>query len=190
MLVITQDRFLIAQNNSEAGIRYDPSFTEEEAFQFRAAMPKSFQLIDYASPSGPLIAQTDGLKFVVTARQPAKENRTYRVEIYTPDINQRLVIQVLDYNPNTKEENVTFFSAGANAINEFTPNWQLPEDLSFSPIVSSSQRVTIQIVCARTAQQPSHSSHSQQATERDFGRRPSQLLPVGSYASCKDILLT
>ena len=101
--------------------------------------------MNHISAYKPLIAQLDGLLFIVTEPNSIKENRTYRIEIYTPDINQRLVLQLLDYNPDAKQENVTFFDAGRASINEHTPNWQLPKDLTYFPIVSSSQSITVQL---------------------------------------------
>ena len=82
--------------------------------------------------------------FVVTRETIESTRRTYSLEV-TVDSSHRVVIDVLDYNPDTSHENVTVFDGRRSAIDRAkTRQWSIESDLADFPVEASGMALTIE----------------------------------------------
>lgn len=79
-------------NNTVAGLSYDPHFTEQDAYQLRSFMTIT-KTLDFKAPEWKLSMQTSGYEFIAVTAKTVSESKTYRVQLETA-IRERLVVQV------------------------------------------------------------------------------------------------
>ena len=61
----------------------------------------------------------EGYKFLVTEPSNQMEAQTYWVQ-FESELNQEIVVDILDWNPDTKQENLTLYARKKGDINENT----------------------------------------------------------------------
>ena len=81
-------------------------------------------------------------RWIVTPRSFENQTVTYDLEIEV-DPQYRVVIDVVDFNPDTVEERVTVYDSRRSAILDGTSRWTIDEDLVDFPVVSQLTFMTI-----------------------------------------------
>ena len=128
-------------HNNAAGFEYNPSRTTYQGLQLRAGIhePKVF---DASLTTIELANQA--YVFVVTEENYESEPQTHYLEV-TVETSHRVVLDVLDYNPDTSQENVTVYDGRRISIHPTrTRKWQIEDDMADFPVESSGKALTIQ----------------------------------------------
>ena len=68
----------------------------------------------------------------------------YEVEFYA-DNAYKIVVAILDWNPDTDQETITIFDGARNSINENTHRWVIEKDLVDFPIQSAGTKLTFRL---------------------------------------------
>ncbi|CAH1792063.1 unnamed protein product [Owenia fusiformis] len=131
--------------NTRAGLEYDPSFKEQDAWQVRSWM-KDPIYIERSTSSlyVPGINQNQGgFKYLFTRRTYEPDLYDYWVEVRTDTYPKFILsVELLDYNPDTHMENLTFYDS--QRINYLTARkWEVERDLVDFPLLSSGPYITI-----------------------------------------------
>lgn len=129
--------------NGEAGLRFDPSFTELEALYIRNSIHPDHRkdMLEMST----LSVGRDSMVFLVTnPTEVPLRNGFHELEL-DAGAGSRLTLQILDYNPLTQGENVTIFDSQKNSITSQTPKWIIEKDLVDFPLSSSTRYLTIRI---------------------------------------------
>lgn len=132
-------KHLTITGNQNAGLVYDPMFTEYEALSVRNFMSRglSVSLTDTSSIS----LTGNEMKYITTTASDVEDDKTYVLEIRSVD-NNRITVQILDYNPLTSIEKVVFYSSDRSSWQN-ARSWSVEEDLVDFPIVSVGSLLTI-----------------------------------------------
>lgn len=131
------------RGNGKAGLAYDPMFTEYEALSVRNFIYRNRTVHITQEPQVTLNSRE--MKFLTSPPSETEEEKTYWVEIHSPASTFRITVQVLDYNPLTNIEKVTFYDGSQSNWN-IVKSWSIEEDLVDFPIVSSGQYLTLKYV--------------------------------------------
>ena len=81
-------------------------------------------------------------EFITTPLLTSNTIQTFQVEIRVSE-TFRVIVDIIDYNPDTSEEVFMVYDAPKNAIREDTFRWQVEEDLVEFPVVSTSSVATL-----------------------------------------------
>ena len=130
--------FCHLEGNHKAGFEYNPHTTAEEAQQIRLGIMDSWLLQDVDGQS--LKVDKETYRFLTT-REEQVTSRLYQVEFYT-DSAHKIVVDVLDWNPDVGQETITIFDGAQSGINENTNRWVIEDDLVDFPIQSAGTRLT------------------------------------------------
>ncbi len=84
----------------------------------------------------------EGFLFLTTRENAEIEDNTYDVEI-TVNSGFKVVVDVIDYNPDVTQEKVTVYDGRKAAIRPGTINWAIEDDLVDYPVVSSGNAATL-----------------------------------------------
>jgi len=124
--------------NRRAGFEYNPSYTADEALQIRAGIRNA--LVFDQSMSIPL--DNENRLFVTTPRRFVNETWTYYLEVRANRL-YKVVVDVIDYNPETNVELVTVYDSRRSSIRPDTLHWTVDEDMIDFPVVSQLTHLTI-----------------------------------------------
>ncbi|XP_052783699.1 protein bark beetle-like isoform X2 [Mya arenaria] len=130
---------LTLTNNAKAGFVYDPMFTEYEALSVRNFIGRG--VTEVLTDLSNIQLSNQEMKFLITTQ--TTEDKTYTIQISTADQYSQVVVQVLDYNPQTDKEKVVFYQSDRNNWASATKSWSIEEDLVDFPLLSKSQYLTI-----------------------------------------------
>uniref|UniRef100_A0A1I8GIE5 SRCR domain-containing protein n=1 Tax=Macrostomum lignano TaxID=282301 RepID=A0A1I8GIE5_9PLAT len=134
-------------NNQGSGFEYNPGFTEQEAYEFRSSFPpvRKTMLTSLTASSPQVIGiQSSDTDYLVTNPSASAVSGVYRVQLNAGQSEQRLILTVVDFNPDPAWERVTIYDVAAASVNENSPKWRIPEDLVLFPAVSSGAAVTVE----------------------------------------------
>lgn len=132
-------KHLTITGNKDAGLVYDPMFTEYEALSVRNFM--SSGLAVSLENTRNIDLSEDEMKFVTTRASDVVEDTTYVLQVRSVS-NIRITVQMLDYSPRTDIEKVVFYGSDANNW-QTAKYWSVEEDLVDFPIVSPGAYLTI-----------------------------------------------
>lgn len=79
----------------------------------------------------------------LTTHPDVVESETYNVQFHVSS-NHHLVVDVIDYNPDVMQENLTLYDTRRDAISSSTRRWIFEDDLVDFPIESSSRYLTFE----------------------------------------------
>jgi len=124
--------------NRRAGFEYNPSYTADEALQIRAGIRNPIMFNRTMS----LFVDNENRYFVVTPRRFVNETWTYDLQV---NVNRlyKVVVDVIDYNPETQAELVTIYDSRRQSIRPDTLHWTIDEDMVDFPVVSQLTYLTI-----------------------------------------------
>ena len=125
-------------NNLMSGFEYNPFFSADDGRLFRNAIHNPTDLKTVSE----IVLKTTELKFYTSTQDSKDQVWSKEIAIRVP-VNEKVVIDVLDYNPDTTQENVTIVDSEPGAITEQTYRWGIEDDLVDFPVVSSSNVVTL-----------------------------------------------
>ena len=133
-------QFSTLKNNMLAGFEYNPTLTTYELQQLRAGINNPYYIDELDGTTLKIVE--DDYEFLCTREGTSVETHTYEVEI-TVDTNYFVIMDYLDYNPDTGQEEVTIFDSRRSNIGEYTHRWVIEDDLVDFPIVSSGSYLTL-----------------------------------------------
>ncbi len=128
--------------NVKAGFEYNPHYTTYEAFQIRAGIMEPHILNENLNS---IHLDNEGREFVITQQTAESMGETFQVEIEC-NSEHRVVLDLIDYNPDTATENVTVFDGPISGIGPNTRRWMIEDDLVDFPIESSARFLTVRWV--------------------------------------------
>lgn len=132
--------FSTVSNNMQAGFEYNPHLTTYELQQFRAGINNPYYVDEQNGRT--LTIHEDNYEFLCTKEGSSVETVTYEVEL-TVDSNYFVVLDYIDYNPDTTQEKVTVFDSRMSNIGENTHRWVIEDDLVDFPVTSSLSHLTL-----------------------------------------------
>jgi len=124
--------------NAQSGFEYNPSLTTQEALQVRAGV-RTFFLFDH---NATIFLGNENFRWVLTPQKYDPEVSTYELEVQVNSL-YKVVVDIVDYNPQTDVEKVTVFDSQRSMIRSTTVNWKVEEDLPDFPVVSQLTYMTI-----------------------------------------------
>ena len=124
--------------NRLAGFEYNPSYTADEALQVRAGIREPIVFDRTRS----IFLDNENRRWVTTPRRFVNETWTYDLEVRVNKLH-RVVVDVVDYNPETSVELVTVYDSRRLAIRPDTVHWTIDEDMVDFPIVSQLTYLTV-----------------------------------------------
>ena len=127
--------------NNAAGFEYNPSRTTYQGLQLRAGIhdPKVFD-----SSLTTIQLANQAYVFVVTKENFESDPQTYYLEV-SVETSHRVVLDVLDYNPDMSQENMTVYDGRRISIHPTrTRKWKIEDDMADFPVESSGKALTIQ----------------------------------------------
>lgn len=83
-----------------------------------------------------------GYRFIITPQSTKAVQKTYQVSI-TVSTNYRVVVDLLDYNPDTGEEVFMVYDGRKGNLQPDTFRWKVEDDLVEFPVQSTSTAVTL-----------------------------------------------
>ena len=124
--------------NRRAGFEYNPSYTADEVLQVRAGIrdPLVFDR------SMTIHLGDENRRWVVTPRRFVNETWTYDLEVSVNAL-YKVVVDVIDYNPETGVELVTVYDSRRRSIRPNTLHWTIDDDMVDFPVVSQLTHLTI-----------------------------------------------
>ena len=142
--ILTRSPFLelshvTLQHNDMAGLVYDPMFTEYEALSVRNFIYRNRTVEITTTPT--LRLNSNEMQFLTCSPSNDEFHRVFWMEFSTTSFF-RITVQVLDYNPLTNIEKVTFYDSDRNSV-DAARTWAIEEDLVDFPIVSKRQHLTM-----------------------------------------------
>ncbi|XP_074661276.1 protein bark beetle-like [Tubulanus polymorphus] len=130
------------QDNHVAGFTFNPTLSTVDASRIRKLLHTTTNLLDYVT--SPLTVSPNGILYGIVPVNSNIGNHTYMIEIQTQS-GSRIHIELLDYNPDTQEEHVTFYSGRKSDIPNQPRNWTIEDDLVDFPVASEGQYLTLKI---------------------------------------------
>ena len=124
--------------NRLAGFEYNPSYTAAEALQIRAGIRDPIVF----DRSMTINLNDENRRWVVTPRRFVNETWTYDLEVRANRLH-KVVVDVIDYNPETNVELVTVYDSRRQSIRPDTLHWTIDEDMVDFPVVSQLTYLTI-----------------------------------------------
>ena len=124
--------------NRRAGFEYSPSYTADEALQIRAGIRDPIVF----DRSRSVHLENEDRRWVTTPRRFVNETWTYDLEV---SVNRlyRVVVDVVDYNPETHVELVMVYDSRRASIRPDTLHWTVDEDMIDFPVVSQLTYLTV-----------------------------------------------
>ena len=126
-------------NNGKAGFEYNPHYTTYEAQQIRAGIHNPIilnQEMMYVN------IVNEGREFVTTPQKFTAEVKMYVMEVQVGS-QHRVNMDIIDYSPDTEQENITVYESAADKIQPSTYSWTIEDDLADFPITSAGAVLTI-----------------------------------------------
>lgn len=125
--------------NRRAGFEYNPSYTADEALQVRAGIGDKRILFDRSMS---IHLDNENRRWVTTPRRFVNETWTYDLQVSVERLH-KVVVDVVDYNPETNVELVTVYDSRQQSIRPDTLHWTVDEDMVDFPVVSQLTYLTI-----------------------------------------------
>jgi hypothetical protein len=127
-------------DNMLSGFEYNPTTTNEEALELRRGIDRTKTWVLQEEKDNSLFVPNEGYKFLITDER-LEESQVYEVEFWANSA-YKLVVAVLDWNPDVDQEMITIFDGARNSINENTHRWRIEKDLVDFPIQSAGGKLT------------------------------------------------
>lgn len=124
--------------NDQSGFEYSPSYTTQEALQIRAGV-RTYFMFDH---NDTVLLGNENFRWVITPQGYDPEVTTYELEVQVNSL-YKVVVDIVDYNPQTDVEKVTVFDSRRSNIKPTTVSWTLEDDLPDFPVVSQLTYMTI-----------------------------------------------
>ena len=128
----------LLSGNRRAGFEYNPSYTADEALQIRAGIRHAVVF----NHSRSIHLENENRVWVTTPRRFVNETWTYDLEVSANRL-YKVVVDVIDYNPETNVELVTVYDSRRQSIRPDTLHWTIDEDMVDFPVVSQLTYLTI-----------------------------------------------
>ena len=125
-------------DNRRAGFEYNPSYTADEALQIRAGIRDAVEF----DRSMSIHLGDENRRWVTTPRRFVNETWTYDLEV-SANRHYKVVVDVVDYNPETNVEEVKVYDSRLRLIGPNTQHWTIDEDMVDFPVVSQFTHLTI-----------------------------------------------
>lgn len=131
--------------NGKAGFLYDPFFSEYDALSVRTMVHETRRRFITETPT--LTLDRGQMTFLLCPPgADDNEHHVYYTEISTMFSAYRIVLQMLDYLPLPEKEKVIVYDSSRQSVGSAAnKRWLIPDDLVDFPIVSSGQKMTIQL---------------------------------------------
>ena len=124
--------------NRRAGFEYNPSYTADEAVQLRAGIRDAIVF----DRSMSVHLGNENRRWVTTPRRFVNETWSYDLEV-SVNRDYKVVVDVVDYNPETHVELVTVYDSRRSSILPTTLHWTIDEDMVDFPVVSQLTYLTV-----------------------------------------------
>jgi hypothetical protein len=124
--------------SGNAGFEYSPAYTADEALQIRAGVHSAVMF----NRSQSITLKRENRQWVLTPRFFEATSMTFDLEVEVEPL-YKVVVDIIDYNPETNVERVTVYDSRVSAIRDNTQRWVVDEDLVDFPVVSQLTFMTI-----------------------------------------------